>query len=112
VDRSVLLRSGLVQALAVAVAAVALAAALPRSFFDDWGWLTGPAVWGACALLTARVVRLPPAPVLVGAALAGLPAIVAVAVGVHWLGVALGIPLFALWCGRLARDRGLMREVV
>jgi hypothetical protein len=112
VDRSVLLRSGLVQALAVAIAAVVLAAVLPGSFFEDWGWLAGPLVWAGCALLTARAVRLPWAPVLAGAVLAGLPAIAAVALGVHWLGVALGIPLFAMWCGRLARDRDLLRETV
>jgi hypothetical protein len=29
-----------------------------------------------------------------------------VIVGVHWLGAALAILLFALWCGRLARERG------
>jgi hypothetical protein len=112
VDRSVLLRSGLVQALFVAIAAAVLAAALPGSFFEDWGWLAGPLVWAGCAMLTARVVRLPWAPVLAGAALAGLPSLAVVALGVHWLGVALGIPLFALWCGRLARDRDLLRETV
>jgi len=26
---------------------------------------------------------------------------------VHWLGAVLAIGLFALWCARLARDRGL-----
>jgi hypothetical protein len=111
-DRSVVWRSGLVQAAAVAVVAVALGAALPTSFFEEWGWLAGPAAWLACALLTARVVGLPWAPVLAGAALAGLPGLVGVALDVHWLGAAVGIPLFALWCGRLARDRDLLREVV
>jgi hypothetical protein len=112
VDRSVALRAGLTQALAIAVVALALAAALPRSFFEDWGWLAGPAAWLGCAALTARVVALPLGPVMAGAALAGLPSLVAVAVGVHWLGVVLGLPLFALWCGRLARDRRLLEEVV
>ena len=95
------------QALAVAVLSIALAVALPHSFFEDWGWLAGPAAWIACALVTARVVRLPIAGTLVGAALAGLPSILAVVVGVHWLGAVLAIALFALWCARLARDRGL-----
>lgn len=100
-------RAALVQALAVAVLSVALAVALPHSFFEDWGWLAGPAAWIVCALVTARVVGLPAAPTLVGAALAGLPSILAVILGVHWLGAALAIVLFALWCARLARDRGL-----
>ena len=100
------------QALAVAVLSIALAVALPHSFFEDWGWLAGPAAWIACALVTARVVRLPIAGTLVGAALAGLPSILAVVVGVHWLGAVLAIALFALWCARLARDRGLAARAV
>ena len=57
VDRSVLWRAALVQALAVAVLSIALALALPHSFFEDWGWLAGPGAWIVCALVTARVVR-------------------------------------------------------
>ena len=112
VDRGVLVRAGLTQAVAVAVVAGVLAAALPRSFFEDWGWLAGPAAWLACAAVTARVVHLSIGPVLAGAALAGLPSLGAVAAGVHWLGVVVGLPLFAVWCGRLARDRHLLEEVV
>ena len=100
-------RAALVQALAVAVLSIALAIALPHSFFEDWGWLAGPGAWILCALVTARVVRLPIAGTLVGAALAGLPSILAVILGVHWLGAVLAIAFFALWCARLARDRGL-----
>jgi hypothetical protein len=106
-DRSVLWRVVVVQALGVAALSVALALTLPHSFFEDWGWLAGPGAWAACALVTARVVRLPVAPTLVGAALAGVPSLVAVLVGVHWLGAVLAIGLFGLWCARLARDRGL-----
>jgi hypothetical protein len=112
VDRSVLWRAALVQALAVAVLSIALAIALPHSFFEDWGWLAGPAAWMACALVTARVVGLPIAGTLVGAALAGLPSVLAVVLGVHWLGAVLAIALFALWCARLARDRGLAARAV
>jgi hypothetical protein len=106
-DRSVLWRAALVQALAVAVVSIALAIALPHSFFEDWGWLAGPGAWMACALVTARVVGLPIAGTLVGAALAGLPSLLAVVLGVHWLGAVVAVGLFALWCARLARDRGL-----
>ncbi|HEY6101500.1 MAG TPA: hypothetical protein VIW03_18830, partial [Anaeromyxobacter sp.] len=42
VDRSILLRAALVQAAGVAVLSLALALALPHSFFVDWGWLAGP----------------------------------------------------------------------
>src|SRR5919202_2893644 len=85
-DRSVLWRAAAVQAVSVAVLSVALALALPHAFFEDWGWGAGPAAWMLCALVTAAVLRLPAVRVLVGAALAGLPGVVAVVLGLHWLG--------------------------
>jgi hypothetical protein len=103
----VLWRAAVVQAVAVAVLSLALGLALPHSFFEDWGWLAGPGAWALCALLTARVVGLPAVPTLIGAALAGLPSLVAVILGVHWLGAVLAIALFAMWCARTASDRRL-----
>lgn len=88
---------------------MALAAALPREWFQSWGWLAGPGTWAACALGVAAALRLPAVPVLAGAALAGLPSLVAVLLGVHWAGAPLGVVLFALWCGRLGR-RGTPRH--
>jgi hypothetical protein len=111
-DRSVLWRAAAVQTLSVAVLSVALALVLPHAFFEDWGWLAGPAAWIACALVTAAAVRLPARRVLVGAVLAGLPSVVAVVLGVHWLGAAIAIVLFALWCARLAREPGLPARAV
>jgi hypothetical protein len=111
-DRSVLWRVALVQTLGVAVLSLALGLALPHAFFEDWGWLAGPGAWIACALVTARVVGLPAPPTLVGAALAGLPSLVAVILGVHWLGAVIAIAVFAAWCARLARDRGLTARAV
>ncbi|HEU4977933.1 MAG TPA: hypothetical protein VFT42_03470 [Solirubrobacteraceae bacterium] len=104
-DRTVLWRAAAAQALGVAVLSAALALALPHSFFDTWGWLAGPAAWALCAFVSARVLRLPPLPVLAGAALAGLPSLAAVVAGVHWLGAVFAIGLFALWCARLAARR-------
>src|SRR3954470_19559494 len=100
-DRSVLWRAAAVQAAAVAVLSIALAIALPHSFFEDWGWLAGPGAWLLCAAPVARVLGLPLGGALLGAALAGLPSVLAVIVGVHWLGAALAVVLFAVWCGRL-----------
>ena len=112
VDRSVLWRAALVQALSVAVLSAALGVALPHSFFEQWGWIAGPGAWVVCALITAAVVRLPAVPVLAGAAVAGLPSLVAVLVGLHWLGAVVAIGLFAVWCARLARDRRLTARAV
>jgi hypothetical protein len=105
VDRSVGWRAALLQALLVAAVAVVLAAALPKSFFEDWGWLAGPGVWGAAALVVGAVLRLPLGLVLVGAGLSGLPMLIGVAVGVHWLGSPLALLVFGSWCGRLASRR-------
>jgi len=106
-DLTTLWRSALLQAGLVAIIAVTLGAALPRAFFADWGWLAGPAVWFACALVTARVLTLPTGPVLAGAALAGLPSLLAVPLGIHWIGAVVGVPLFALWCARLTQARSV-----
>jgi hypothetical protein len=101
-DGPVAVRAALILAASVAVVALVLGAALPREFFEDWGWAAGPGAWAACALLAAAVLRLPWLPVLAGAALAGLPGLAGVLLGAHWLGPPLGVVLFGLWCGRLA----------
>jgi hypothetical protein len=104
-DRSVAWRSALLFAVALAIVAVVLAVALPHSFFEDWGWLAGPAAWAACALVAAAVLRLPAIPALAGAALSALPSLLAVVVGQHWAGAPLGILFFGVWCGHLAGSR-------
>ena len=101
-DRSIAWRAALLQALLIAAVAVALAAALPRSFFEDWGWLAGPGAWAVCALAAGAWLRLPLVLVLAGAALSGLLMLPGVFVGVHWLGAPLGLAAFGAWCGRLA----------
>jgi hypothetical protein len=106
-DRSIAWRAALLQALLLVAAALVLGAVLDREFFRSWGWLAGPATWGLCALAVAAVLRLPALPVLVGAAVSGLPSLVAVLAGVHWAGAPLGVALFALWCGRLGARRPL-----
>jgi hypothetical protein len=99
---SVFWRAAALQVLAVAALSIALAVALPHNFFDDWGWVVGPGAWIVCAALTARILGLPPGPTLLGAAVAGLVSVPAVLLDLHWLGVAVAVGLFALWCARLA----------
>jgi hypothetical protein len=101
VGSAIFWRAAVVQALAVAALSAALAAALPHSFFEGWGWVVGPGAWGACAAITARALRLPLLRTLAGAAVAGLPSVIAVVVGAHWLGAAIAIAVFAAWCARL-----------
>ena len=96
---SVAWRAAAVQAGLVAAISIVLAIALPHSFFEDWGWLSGPGAWALCALATARILGLAVLSTLLGALLAGLPSLLAVVIGVHWLGAVFAIGLFALWCG-------------
>jgi hypothetical protein len=105
IDRSLLWRAAAVQAAAVALLSIVLAVALSRAFFVHWGWLAGPGAWLVCALLTARVLHLALWPTVLGAALAGIPAGIAVLLGVHWLGTALAVGLFALWCAATPTSR-------
>jgi hypothetical protein len=56
-----------------------------------------------CAALTARILDLPLGSTLLGAALAGIPSVAAVLIGVHWLGVLLAVVLFGAWCARMPR---------
>jgi hypothetical protein len=104
-DRSVAWRAALLQGIAIAMLAVALAVSLPHSFFGDWGWLAGPGAWAACALLAGAVLELPPLWVLLGAALSGLPSLATVLLGVHWAGTPLALLAFGAWCGWVAARR-------
>jgi hypothetical protein len=103
VDGEILWRVAVVQVAAVLVVSFLLGLILPDGFFDVLGWLVGPAAWMGCAWLTARVVGLPPEPVLVRAALAGIPSVLFVLLGAHWLGALVAIVVFALWCSQLPR---------
>jgi hypothetical protein len=105
-DTGILWRAALLQLVAVAGLSVALALALPRSFFEDYGWLSGPLAWLLCAAFTARVLRLAPGPTLLGAMLAGLPSLLFVALGLHWAGAVVAVACFALWCARLSPGAG------
>ena len=101
-------RAASIQFFAVLLLAGALGAALPHSFFEDWGWIAGPASWMVCAAVTAWFLRLPMRLALLGAALAGIPSLLAVLVGLHWVGVLLALGLFAGWCAWLRGQ--LLRE--
>lgn len=94
--------AGLLQLALVAALGLALGLSLSHDFFESWGWLAGPAAWLICAAVTALVMKLPIPITILGAVAAGIPSAAATLTGVHWLGVAIGIVLFALWCGWLA----------
>jgi hypothetical protein len=103
VDSAILWRVAVVQAASVVVLSLMLGLVFSHGFFESWGWLVGPLTWLFCAWLTARVVGLPEAPVLVRAAGAGIPSLLFVLLGAHWLGAAAAVAIFAAWCARLPR---------
>jgi hypothetical protein len=105
-DTSLFWKVALVQAAAVALISVLLALALPHEFFEDWGWIAGPAAWIVCAALTARVLGLSVPLTLAGAGVAGIVSVGAVVAGVHWLGAGLAVVVFAAWCAR-RDERGI-----
>jgi L-lactate permease len=103
IDRQQGLRAGLVMLAALAPAFLLLALTLPKSFFEDWGWLAGPAVWIVCALIAGRVCRLPLERVAAAAVIAGIPSGLLVLVGLHDLGPIISLPLFGLLCGHIPK---------
>ncbi|HEX5989115.1 MAG TPA: hypothetical protein VFY75_02730 [Solirubrobacterales bacterium] len=107
-DVSTFWRAASIQFLAVLLLAGVLGAALPHGFFEDQGWIAGPFFWLLAAAITSWFVRIPVQLALLGAVLAGLPSLLAVLLGLHWVGVLLAIGLFGLWCA-WARDQ-LLRE--
>lgn len=102
-DSEILWRVALVQVAAVAALSLLLGLLLPHGFFEAVGWLTGPLSWMLCAWFTAWVVGLPTAPVLARAVLAGIPSLLFVLVGWHWLGALVAVAIFAVLCAMLPR---------
>jgi len=105
IDTTLAMRAALVQAAGVLVPGLATGLTLSHAFFEDYGWLVGPPAWMIAAAVTVSVLRLPFWRGLLGAVVAGIPSGIATLIGVHWLGAALAIIIFALWCGGLAERR-------
>jgi ABC-type xylose transport system permease subunit len=97
-DGSILWRAAVVQTLAVGVLFAALALALPKSFFEDWGAVVGPLGWIAASLVTMRVMKLALPRVAVASAVAGgLAAALGVAAA-HAIALPAAIVAFAGIC--------------
>jgi hypothetical protein len=103
VDSAILWRVAVVQLAGVTVLSLLLALIFSHGFFESWGWLVGPLSWFLCAWITARVVGLPEGPVLLRAVLSGIPSLVFVLLGLHWLGALVAVALFAALCAQLPR---------
>jgi hypothetical protein len=88
-----------VQAIVLAIPFALLAVTLDESFFEDWGWLTGPLVWLAASVATARILSLPLGYVLFSAVAGGVAGAIVFLVASHWAGLAAGLLVFAASCG-------------
>jgi hypothetical protein len=88
-----------VQAVVLAIPFAILALTLEEGFFEDWGWLAGPAVWLACSVVTARILSLPLGYVLFSAVAGGVAGAIVFLVASHWAGMAAGLLVFAASCG-------------
>ena len=111
-DLQTLWRAALLQLVIVGVLMGGLRLGLSKDFFEDWGWLTGPAAWLGTSALVGWILKLPIPQVLTGAVLAGLVSFVFVLIGLHLIGLIASIPLFALWCARLRNDAELPAETI
>lgn len=78
---------------------VILALLLPKSFFEDWGRISGPAAMFLCAYGTSRVLGLPVGRTLLGVFVAGVPGLIGVLLGLHALGTIAAVITFAIWSG-------------
>jgi hypothetical protein len=88
-----------VQAVVLAVPFVLLALTVDRSFFEDWGWLTGPLVWLAAAVVTARILSLPLPYALFSAVAGGVAGAIVLLAASHGAGMVAALLVFAASCG-------------
>ena len=105
-------RARAVKATAAALAAIVVLAGVSMVLLDhgdfvDWGWLLGPSAWIVACIAGARFAGLSVLAGLCGAAIAGIPSLLATLTGIHWLGIVFGLVAFAAWSGsgRAARLR-------
>src|SRR3546814_12328445 len=58
-DLQTLWRAALLQLVIISVLMGALRLGLSKDFFEEWGWLTGPAAWLGTSALVGRLLKLP-----------------------------------------------------
>ena len=99
-DSALFARAALVQALLVAaVFAVLIALPLDEDFFEDYGLITGPVAWIACAAVTGTILKLPRDLVFFAAAAGGVAGFIVSLVSSHTVGLLVAIAVFGASCG-------------
>ena len=105
-DTALFTRAAITQALLVAALfGILIALPLGDDFFEDYGWITGPIAWIACAALTGVILKLPRSLVVFAAAAGGVAgALVALATS-HTVGLLVAIAVFGASCGGYEEGR-------
>ncbi|MBA2630811.1 MAG: hypothetical protein H0U84_07305 [Thermoleophilaceae bacterium] len=89
---------GVQAALVLTLFAVLVALPLDEDFFEDYGFVTGPAAWLACSFLTSRLLSLPTPFVVFAAVAGGVAGGIVFAVAGHWAGMAAALLVFGASC--------------
>jgi hypothetical protein len=92
-------RSFAVQGLAVALLfGILVALPLPKHFFEDYGYFTGPIAWILCTIVSARVLPIPAGIVLFNALAGGVAGLLVGLVAGHAPGLVVSLLVFAASC--------------
>jgi hypothetical protein len=78
---------------------VLVALPLDDDFFEDYGWITGPVAWLACAFVTARLIAVPLSYVMFSAVAGGVAGALVFLVASHAFGMGAALLVFAASCG-------------
>lgn len=104
-ELGLLWRSAVLQAaLVAAVFGVLVIAPLPDGFFREYGVVTGPIAWVACAAATGTLLRLGWPTTALAALVSGVLAAALGALLSHTLGLVIAVLAFGAVCGLRGRS--------
>jgi hypothetical protein len=92
---------GVQTAAIVVLFAILVALPLPKHFFEDAGFATGPLAWILCSVVTARVLSLQARTTIAAAVLGGLAGLAAFLTLSHTAGMVAALLVFACSCAAL-----------
>jgi hypothetical protein len=79
--------------------AILVALPIPKDFFEDFGFITGPLAWIACSVGTARILKLPLGFVAFGALAGGVAGAIVTVAASHYAGMVAALLVFSASCG-------------
>ena len=88
-------RAAAIQGALVGVLFIALALALDKEFFEDYGIVAGPLIWIGCSLITGRILGLPLGFVAFCALAGGVAGVVVDFAAPHQAAIVAAIAVFA-----------------